>query len=492
MSEVVQHEQQITDLDSRSIARDAGLNLVARLFAMACSSITALVVAGSLGRSEYGAYAIAVGIGAVLVMGLDLGLTSSVARYVAQGRASTRLVLAVALLRLGIIALAALLIVAGPFDRDGSAVGDLLPALALLMVAQSLIAFHFGALPSLRRIRLLLLVTVLQPPAELTLVLLVRARDGGAEAMLLATALSALGVSLLAWLLLLAPGRAAAPDVPVAPRAEHATLRKVRDYGLRIFLVSLLIALIGQLDQFVIGLFHPLAEVAPYALAIKLEALIAAPAITVAAIVAPRIAGAGADALRLYRRWLAFLIAIGLGAVAVVATLSAETFGAISAQYRQESDLLVALAPFMLLSALAPLPSIALNQTGHAGERLRVAAITLAINLVLDVALVPPLGAWGAAVGTTVAFGYYFVRHHRLLERALREEFQHPSPRLDGIIIRAALAAAGAAALAVTIRGAMHAAGVPSDLAVLLIAGGVPALLATWWSSRIVRRPLGT
>ena len=85
-----------------------------------------------------------------------------------------------------------------------------MPALALLVVAQSLIAFHFGALPSLRRIRLLVLVTVLQPAAELTLVLMARARDGGAEAMLLATALSALGVSLLAWLLLLAPGRAAA------------------------------------------------------------------------------------------------------------------------------------------------------------------------------------------------------------------------------------------------------------------------------------------
>ena len=64
-----------------SIARDAGLNLGARLFAMACSSVTALVVAGALARSEYGAYAIAFGIGAVLVMGLDLGLTSSVARF---------------------------------------------------------------------------------------------------------------------------------------------------------------------------------------------------------------------------------------------------------------------------------------------------------------------------------------------------------------------------------------------------------------------------
>jgi O-antigen/teichoic acid export membrane protein len=473
-------------IEARSIARDAGLNLVARLFAMACSSVTALVIAGSITRSEYGAYAIAFGIGTVLVMGLDLGLTSSVARFVAQGRASTRLVVAAGLVRLAIIVVAALLILAAP-TGDGSALGDLMPALALLVVAQSLLAFHFGALPSLRRIRLLLLVTVLAPVAELSLVLFARARDGGPEAMLLATALSALGVSLLAWLMLLAPGRAAAAGVPFAPPAEHATLRMVRDYGLRIFAVSLLIALIGQIDQFVIGLFHPLSEVAPYALAMKLQALVAAPAITVAAIVAPRIAGAGADALALYRQWLAFLVAIGLGAVAILAVLSPELFGLVGEQYRDDSLLLVAMCPFLLLSALAPLPSIALNQTGHAGERLRVAAITLAINLTIDLALVPPLGAWGAVVGTTVAFAYYFVRHHRLLERALREGLQHPSSRLGEVVVRGALVAAGAAALTAAIRAGMEAGSTPGDLAILLVAGGAPALVVTWWASRIIR-----
>ncbi len=85
-------------------------------------------------------------------------------------------------------------------------------------------------------------MTVLQPAAELTLVLIARARSEGAEAMLLATRWAELDFSLLAWLLLPPPGRVAAAGVPVAPRAEQATLRMVRDYGLRIFAVSLLIA----------------------------------------------------------------------------------------------------------------------------------------------------------------------------------------------------------------------------------------------------------
>ena len=199
----------------------------------------------------------------------------------------------------------------------------------------------------------------------------------------------------------------------------------VRDYGLRIFLVSLLIALIGQLDQFVIGLFHPLAEVAPYALAIKLQALIAAPAITVAAIVAPRIAGG--------RRCPPPVPPVARVPGRDRTRCGGDPGGAVARGVRGDRRAVPrGFVPagrdgaFLLLSALAPLPSIALNQTGHAGERLRVAAITLAINLVLDLALVPPLGAWGAVVGTTVAFAYYFVRHHLLLERALREEIQHP------------------------------------------------------------------
>jgi peptidoglycan biosynthesis protein MviN/MurJ (putative lipid II flippase) len=114
---------------------------------------------------------------------------------------------------------------------------------------------------------------------------------------------------------------------------------------------------------------------------------------------------------------------------------------------------------------------------------MRVAAITLAVNLALDLALVPPLGAWGAVIGTTVAFGYYFLRHHLLLENALRDEPGNWSPPLA-----AALVATAAAVLAAAIRGAMDAAGEPSDIAVLIGAGTLPVLLVAWWASRIVRR----
>ncbi len=479
---------------SRGLGRAVGGSVVARVLAMAASSITAFIVAASLTQSDYGAYAIVFGIQVVLVMALDLGMTSALARYVAQGRATTRLVLRVAAVRLVIIAGAALVVLAAPEvvpAVDRSKLAFLLPALAALVVAQSLVAFFFGVLPSLRRIRLLLLVTIAQPVLELVLVLRARADGGGAEEMVLATTYAGLVVSAIAWVLLLAPGRAASRDVPDGPVEERAGLGMVVRYGREIFVVSLLIAVVGQVDQFVIGWFHPLAEVAPYALAIKVAALLAAPAITIAGIVAPRIAGAGPAAQALYRQWIAFLLVFTLGATLTVAVLGEQLFGVIGEAYRDDATLLWWMVPFFLLSAVAPLPSITLNQTGHAASRRRIAAVTLAINATLDLALVPWLGAYGAVAGTTLAFIYYFARHDILVERALGEQATSPAPTIRWLLVQGAGVSILVALVAAATRGRLDRwLGITDDLTVLLVAGGIAAVAHTAWSVQIVRRPL--
>ncbi|MCZ4497350.1 MAG: hypothetical protein JWM25_1935, partial [Thermoleophilia bacterium] len=74
---------------SSRLALDAVMSVGARLVAMVASSITAIVIIGALTKSEYGAYAIVIGINVVLVGALDLGLTSSISRFIAQGRATT-------------------------------------------------------------------------------------------------------------------------------------------------------------------------------------------------------------------------------------------------------------------------------------------------------------------------------------------------------------------------------------------------------------------
>ncbi len=489
----VPDSEPITPAATAGVARDAGLAVGARIVAMAATAVTTFVVAATLSKSDYGAYAIVFGIQVLLVMALDLGLTSSLARYVAQGRATTRLVVQVALARLGIIGVAALALVVAPstpmLDESRSLVVELLPVLAGLVIAQSLVSFHFGVLPSLRRIRLLLLVTIAQPLLELGGVLYARSRGSDVEEFVLATVLAGLVVSTIAWALLLAPGRAASRDVPDA--GDHATLAKVASYGRRIFLVSLLIAVFGQVDQFVIGIFHPLAEVAPYALVLKVQAMLAGPSVAIVGIVAPRIAGAGASAQAMYRQWLAFLAVVMFGAVCTLAVLAPQLFGAIDDAYRGDWPIVVAMAPLLLLGSLAALPSITLNQTGHAKARLRIAGVTVAVNVVLDLALIPWLGAWGAVISSTIAFGYYFLRHDLLLERALGELADPPARSIRGVLARGALMGLGVAAIAATVRAAMRSLlDAPSDLQLLLVAGAIAAAIHLAWSVRIVRRPV--
>ncbi|MCW2961653.1 MAG: Polysaccharide biosynthesis protein [Thermoleophilia bacterium] len=480
---------------SSRLALDAVMSVGARLVAMVASSITAIVIIGALTKSEYGAYAIVIGINVVLVGALDLGLTSSISRFIAQGRATTRLVAIVATLRIllsGVGALLLLVAMALP-QFEGEAWTDLLPAAAVLLLANSFVAFQYGTLPALQRIRLLVLLTVLQPAAELILVLGVRARGGDAADMLLAGAIAAGGAGILAWLfILLVRGGVLGRARETVERADAAippvTLSDVATYGRRIFVVSLLMLFIGQVDQFIIAAFHGAAAVAPYAVVLKLQALITAPALTITSIVAPRIAGAGAAALATYRQWLAFLIVLHLGAVLVVGVLASEAFGAIDAQYRNDAGILLAMLGYLLFASIAALPSVTMNQTGLATARLRIAAITLTINLVLDLALVPWLGAYGAAIGTTAAYGYYVLRHHLLLERSLAADAVAPVAPLRPLLVRGAIGAATVAAIAATIAALMrigdrH----PSDVTVFLVAALVAAVLHTWWCTRLVR-----
>ncbi|MCB0879654.1 MAG: oligosaccharide flippase family protein, partial [Thermoleophilia bacterium] len=474
-------------------ARDAGLAVGARVAAMACTTVTTFVVAGTLTKSEYGAYAIVFGIQVLLVMALDLGLTSSLARYVAQGLSTTKLVVAVGAVRLGIIAVAAACVLVAPvtpwLEDSRSLVVDLLPVLAGLVVAQSLVAYFFGLLPSLRRIRLLLLVTVAQPAVELVLVLVARSRGGDVAEVIGATVAAGFVVSAIGWVLLLAPGRAPAKDVAeAAPDAGGATVRMVAEYGRRIFVVSLLLAVFGQVDQFVIGAFHPLSEVAPYALVLKVQAMLAAPAIVIAGIVAPRIAGAGAAGQAMYRQWISFLGVVTFGAVLVLVVLAPQLFGTFDASYRDDWAFVPAMGLFLLLSALAPLPTITLNQTGHAKERLPIAAVTVGVNVVLDLALVPWLGAWGAVISTTIAFGIYFLRHDLLLERELGATANPPAASIRGVLARGAAVSAAVAVLALVVRAGLEAAFTdPADVVVLLVAGGLAALAHLAWSIRIIR-----
>ena len=452
-----------------------------------------MLVAAALVPSDYGAYALAAGIAGVLSATLDFGMSSALSRYIAQGRGAPRLVASVVLLRTGLLLIGAVIVAAigRSIDGDEYPVAALLPAAGVLIVVQGAVAMLYGTLPAMRRVRLLLTITVVQPFVELgAVVWIVIVADGDAVDVLLAAAIAAAVSSVIGYASLVARRDGMRLRLPGDVERETATLADVLHYGRQLFLVSLLVLVFGQVDQFVIAFFHSAADVAPYALALKLQAFVIAPAITATAIIAPRIAGAGSAALVMYRQWLAFFVVLYLGAGVVLAVLARDLFTTINPEYADDWGVLVALVPFMVLTSLATLPSVTLNQVGHAGSRLHIAAITLALNIGIDLALVPPFGAYGAAVATTAAFGYYVLAHHRLVDRVLRAETVDAPPPLAPVLIRGASAAVGAGVLALALRPFAQelGAGRSGSAIVVAIAAGVPAVLHIVLTTRIVRR----
>lgn len=482
----------------RSIARDAAASVGARIVAMVVSSMTALVIGAALPKQEYGTYALAAGLVGVLAVALDLGTTSSLARFVSQGRGSLALVWRIIGARFGLLAIgvSALVAVGVPADSRGDGFAHLLLPAAPLLAGLGAMSFLFGSLPSMRRIRLLLVVTVVQPLLELGLVIWVLTSDGDRTGMvLLASAGAAIVAAVIGYVALLVRPSAMLPSVTSSEPA--ATLADVLHYSRRIFLVLLLMMVFGQLDQFVIQAFHGAADVAPYALAIKLQALVIAPAITITGIVAPRVAGAGVHALHIYRRWLTGFVVVYLGAAFVFAVLARDVFTAINPAYRGDANVLVALLPFIFLGAVSTLPSVSLNQIGYAGSRLRIVVVALGINIVLDLALVPWLAAFGAAIGTTVAFAYYAWAHHRRLDAALLAASDSPAPKRSPglVLVPGAVSAIVVTAVAYCLKRWIELLEIDNArgeaITIVLVSAGVAAAMHLFVTAQLLRRNQG-
>ncbi|MGH3073305.1 MAG: polysaccharide biosynthesis C-terminal domain-containing protein, partial [Gaiellales bacterium] len=74
----------------------------------------------------------------------------------------------------------------------------------------------------------------------------------------------------------------------------------------------------------------------------------------------------------------------------------------------------LAMSPYLLLWGLAPILTMTASYAGLARRRVGAALLTVTVNVVLDLALIPRFGPVGAAIGTDVAFAIYVAAHVRL------------------------------------------------------------------------------
>jgi len=416
-----------------SVTRNAGFSLATQLVTSAFTAGLTLFLARRLGADQYGLFALAVSVSALILLPVDFGISSSAVRFVATNRghiAALRAVLADALglkLLLTLPVCTLLAVTAGPIASAYGKPGLAWPlrGVAIAVVGQSLMLLYQGSFAALGRIRSQLRVQLgessVETGASVVLVLL----GGGASGAALGRGIGYLvgGVFALTVMARLLGGG-------VLPRRLRGTgrMRAIAVYATPLLIVNGAFTLFEQVDILIIGAVGSAAQVGLFQAPLRLTTFLQYPGAAIAYAVAPRLVGdAATPATSRARAQVALRVLILLDA-AVVPPLMVWAEPIVSLVlgpgYGGSVPVLRVLAPFVFLSGLAPLLSLSLNYIGRARERVPIALVTLAINGALDAVLIPQIGIVGAAVGTTAALALYVTAHVRIYRRYLGIELQ--------------------------------------------------------------------
>ncbi|MCA1690106.1 MAG: oligosaccharide flippase family protein, partial [Actinobacteria bacterium] len=202
-----------------------------------------------------------------------------------------------------------------------------------------------------------------------------------------------------------------------ARRHVAALVRQARDYGLNLFVGRLLSIGTYNMDVLMLGALADARAVGLYTLAGAVAGAVGIPIQGLAAALFPRMtARRGLD-----RSWLAVSWLVGLSGV-VVAGVLATTFlhAAFPRNYEAAAAYVV---PLTLAQAIRGVTGIYNSYlAAHAlGRELRNAGFILtASNLVLNIALIPPFGAAGAAWASVLALAANYAAHVLAYRRSMR------------------------------------------------------------------------
>jgi O-antigen/teichoic acid export membrane protein len=430
-----------------SIARNAGLQFAAQLSSGAFGAVLVLFLTRELGPEGFGLFALALGIGALLMLPSDFGITAAAARFVAERSVDERAVAEIARQALGLklIATGAVSValflsaewIADVFGEEGLVWP--LRGIAFAIFGQSLFLFFSGLFLAQQKAAVNLRLTSGESAVELAasagLVLLGAGAAGAAFGRGIGyVAGSLLGVMLMARLL----GRRA-----VRP-AAGAWARPVVRYAAPLALTNWVTTTLAYLDTVLVAAFLSSVAVALVQAPLRLVPFLLYPALAIASTVAPALArpegGPRPDGKPLLTA-LRLLVSLHAAIVAVILVWAGPIVDLLFGPgYAGSAEILRALSPYVFLAGLAPLLAFSANYLGLAGGRLPIALGALAINVVVDLALIPLIGAVGAAVGLSLAFAFYVPAHLRLCRRELGFSLRP----LLATLARASLAAAAA------------------------------------------------
>jgi O-antigen/teichoic acid export membrane protein len=408
------------DQQADSIARNTVSAVAVKLTGVVFTGVLTIFLVRYLGPAEYGVFALAMGVGALMTVPSDLGISMSAARFAAELRGDSEAVAHVVSdafrLKLVVAGLSSLglLLLADPI-ASAYGVPDLawpLRILALAAFGQSLMLFWGTIFEALGRISVYLRVVVAESSIEATLsIAIVLFGTGATGAMAGRAAAYAFAAGYGLARIARTIGRSVRPR-----RAGHGHGRRIAVYGSALAIVDGAFTLFSTIDVLLIGAILSVSAVGLFQAAYTLAGFLVFIGAPVRSAVAPRVtrgaAGPDHEALETALRYLVLVQGVILAPLIVWAEPITRII--LGTDYLGSVDTLRALAPFALLTAVSPVLAGAANYLGAAARRVPIAIAAVVVNAAIDAALLNKLGIIAAAIGTDVAYALYVAAHLRL------------------------------------------------------------------------------
>lgn len=398
-------------MKDRKFSADVAWTLGTRVLMIVNSLAAGIIVAHLLGANGVGELAVInVSVATIVQLG-SFGLPSSNTYFIAQDRAHFRAATINSLLFAAVIGSVLALALSALASVRPDWFGFVSPKLIRIAAIQipfllvTLIGLNILlALGKLREFNLLDLVgqSFLLVNAILVLVLLRQ----GLDVLVKLNTITSVLVSLVVVVLLVSAGKKL---VDSKWRADAALLRRMITYGLRFHISMLAGAIIFRADLLVVNHFRTPDEAGVYSVAAQFGMMLMLLPSVIATLLFPRVTAeqdAHGETTWQVTKHTALIMLVCCLAAVPVSFLLPLVYGA---AFSEATTLLLILLPGVYLIGLESVLVQHFSALGLPRAIPMYWLVTLAVNLVLVFALVPQLGAYGAAIASTVSYALIFV-----------------------------------------------------------------------------------
>ena len=403
---------------SESILASATYAFVSQIATAAFTAILTLYLVRALGPSQYGDFALAVGVGTLVLLPADFGISSSASRFVAEHRGDRPQVAAILAdaVRLKLIATGAacgaLLALSGPIAAAYHApLTWPLRLVAIAVFGQSFMFLFLGAFIGTGQVAANVRIVFGESAVECSASILLVLVSGGAAA---AAGGRAVGYCCGALFALALGARAYGWPAAFRRHGRASSIGRIARYAVPLMLVDGANALFSAIDMLLIGVYLSSRQVGLFSAPLRLLTLVTYRALAVAYGVAPRMAhGPGGEpnvaALARALRGLVLFQSLLLAPLIVWAKPIVDIL--LGSRYSGSTETLRVLSISVYLAGFAPLVSLSANYLGDARSRVPLMIGAALLDAAIDVVLIPRIGIVSGAIATAAALAVMDVGH---------------------------------------------------------------------------------